>query len=44
MIIMLLHLKIKQVLSVIQKKKNNNGTKEGVRIAVPLKHLSNFCR
>ena len=36
-----LHLNIKQVLLVKQK---NNGTKNEVKIAAPLKYLINFCR
>ena len=37
---MLPHLNIKQILLVI----GNDGTKDGVKIAVPLKYLSNFWR
>ena len=39
---MLLHLNIKQILLLIQE--TNNGTKNGIKIAVPLKYLSNFWR
>ena len=39
MIIMLLYLNIKKVLLIILKA---NGTKNGVKIAVPLKYMSNF--
>ena len=38
---MLLHLNIKKISLVIQK---NNGIKDGVKIAVPLKYVSNFWR
>ena len=41
MMIMLFHLNIKQVLLV---NTENNGTKNGVKLAVPLKNLSNFWR
>ena len=41
MMITILHLRIKQVFF---GDTENNETKNGVKIAVPLKHLSSFCR
>ena len=44
MMIMLLHLNIKQILLVIQKIMVFQNGKNGIKIAVPVKNLSNFWR
>ena len=45
MMIMLHHLNIKQVLLVIQETvEEKNGVKVAIKIAIPLKYLSNFWR